>query len=177
MNKKEMLLERLAKVRKSKLIIPDFDNIVDGSYVKSLRQELNMTQRVFAGALGVSEKTVEKWESGGNPIKGAASRIMYLIKNQPSLMNEIYKIEIIEPKTLSQNAAIENYHHDYINITRKKVNFNLIKIVSYHTSNYMDALDMVNWKLTNNEKSYEVIDDNPINEIKQETKQNMMFAA
>lgn len=45
------------------------------AFLKQLRKKLGLSQRVFARVLGVSEKTIEKWEQGKNPIKGAASRL------------------------------------------------------------------------------------------------------
>ena len=47
--------------------------------VKQIRQSLNMTQAVFAGMMGVSQKTVEAWESGRNVPMGPASRFLDLL--------------------------------------------------------------------------------------------------
>ena len=44
-----------------------------------------MSQRVFAGYLGVSDKTVEAWESGVNHPSGAASRILRMIEMDKEL--------------------------------------------------------------------------------------------
>lgn len=46
--------------------------------VKNLRQKLNVSQRDFANCLGVSKKTVEKWESGDNTPSGPAKRMLEL---------------------------------------------------------------------------------------------------
>ena len=40
------------------------DEIVDKEFVKKLREKFDMTQLVFATVLGISKKTVEKWEQG-----------------------------------------------------------------------------------------------------------------
>ena len=38
-----------------------------------------MSQRIFAGYLGVSDKTVEAWEAGTNRPSGAACRILRMM--------------------------------------------------------------------------------------------------
>ena len=48
--------------------------------VKQIRHSLNMTQAVFAGMMGVSQKTVEAWESGRNVPMGPASRLLDLLR-------------------------------------------------------------------------------------------------
>lgn len=53
---------------------------------------------MFSKALGISEKTVEKWEQGANPIKGAASRLLYLIDQDHSLMDKLYRFKVSAQK-------------------------------------------------------------------------------
>lgn len=74
--------------------IPDFDEIVNNSFVKNLRTDLDLTQKVFGNVLGVTKKTIEKWEQGVNPIKGPAARLLYLIEDNPILVNKLYSINI-----------------------------------------------------------------------------------
>lgn len=47
--------------------------------IKRIRLSINMTQTMFAGIMGVSQKTVEAWESGRNVPMGPASRILDLL--------------------------------------------------------------------------------------------------
>lgn len=49
--------------------------------VKSIRKDLGVSQPAFAKCLGVSRKTVEKWESGDNIPSGPASRLLDLFLN------------------------------------------------------------------------------------------------
>ena len=49
--------------------------------VKAIRKELGVSQPAFAKCLGVSRKTVEKWESGDNIPSGPASRLLDLFFN------------------------------------------------------------------------------------------------
>lgn len=46
--------------------------------VKLIRKNLGISQPAFAKCLGVSRKTVEKWESGDNIPSGPASRLLDL---------------------------------------------------------------------------------------------------
>jgi Predicted transcriptional regulator len=58
----------------------------DAKMVKALRQELGLSQSVFAYALGVSKKTVEAWESGRNVPSGAACRLLEVIRKDKALL-------------------------------------------------------------------------------------------
>ena len=49
--------------------------------VKAIRKELGVSQPAFAQCLGVSKKTVEKWESGDNTPSGPASRLLDLFRD------------------------------------------------------------------------------------------------
>ena len=55
--------------------------------IKQIRQKLNMTQKLFASALGVSVKTIEAWESGTNAPMGIANRMLELISRDMELLN------------------------------------------------------------------------------------------
>lgn len=57
--------------------------------IKIIRKRLNLSQNLFAMALGVSKKTVEAWESGRNIPQGPAQRILFIIQNNPVILNEM----------------------------------------------------------------------------------------
>ena len=65
--------------------------VYTASEIKEIRIKHNMTQRLFAKALGVSVKTVESWESGINRPSGIASRILDMLKQDNNLL-ERYSI-------------------------------------------------------------------------------------
>ena len=44
--------------------------------IKEIRNKTKLSQRAFAGYLGVSPKTVEAWEAGTNHPNGSASRLL-----------------------------------------------------------------------------------------------------
>ena len=47
-----------------------------------------MSQKIFASYLGVSDKTVEAWESGTNHPSGAASRLLNMMEMNEKLVEE-----------------------------------------------------------------------------------------
>ena len=61
--------------------VPEFE----ANEIKSIRNELGMTQVLFAGFMGVSPKTVEPWEAGRNMPDGPARRILAMVKMDPGL--------------------------------------------------------------------------------------------
>jgi len=76
--------------------IPDFNDVVNNDFVKDLRTDLELTQKVFGNVLGVTKKTIEKWEQGANPIKGPAARLLYLIDKDNTLVNKLYSVNIVK---------------------------------------------------------------------------------
>ena len=57
--------------------------------VSEVRAELAMTQKAFAELLGVSCRTVEAWESGKSTPTPTAKKLMFLIKEDPSLVQKL----------------------------------------------------------------------------------------
>ncbi len=62
--------------------------------VQAIRKGTGLSQRLFAGYMGVSEKTVEAWESGRNQPSGAASRILHMMEMNSELTKEFPFVEI-----------------------------------------------------------------------------------
>ena len=56
--------------------------------VQGIRKKTGMSQRLFAGYMGVSDKTVEAWEAGTNQPSGAASRILSMMEMDEDLINK-----------------------------------------------------------------------------------------
>ena len=54
--------------------------------VKAIRMSTGMSQKLFAGYLGVSDKTVEAWEAGTNHPSGAASRLLSMMEMDSELV-------------------------------------------------------------------------------------------
>lgn len=56
--------------------------------IKEIRSKQNMTQRLFAEAIGVSPKTIEAWEAGINSPSGTANRILELLNRDNNLFEK-----------------------------------------------------------------------------------------
>lgn len=85
-------IKDLLEPRYLETVFADFDGKIDPSFVKSLREKLGLTQYVFAKMLHVSKKTVEKWEQGGNPIKGGDAALLYLLNKHPEYAKDLIMI-------------------------------------------------------------------------------------
>lgn len=118
---KKFDLSRFDKARTFEIRYLNIDELVDNNFVKRLRRKLNMTQLVFASVLGVTKKTVEKWEQGKNPVKGTSARFLYLLDLKPELISKFYvvksyNIEItydVESEKSYENIKIESVD-DYL---------------------------------------------------------------
>lgn len=73
--------------------INDIDAEITSDFVKELRRKLNLSQKMFAKVLGVSEKTIEKWEQGSIKVKRTASRLLYLLSKHEELLNDLYLVK------------------------------------------------------------------------------------
>ena len=124
MNKKS--LNVFNKIKKYHIEYIDIESVVTNKFVKELRQKLNMTQAVFAEILGVTKKTIEKWEQGKNPVKGCSARLLYALNENPELINMFYVFEIIEPNTIQNDNSIKEItnekHTTFINQKEFKLN-------------------------------------------------------
>jgi len=78
---------RSAKVRIEPLM--SFDK----AEIKAIRNNVKMTQVVFAKFLGVSTKTVEAWEAGRNIPDGPARRMLSMLKQDPSIPEKYRFVE------------------------------------------------------------------------------------
>lgn len=67
--------------------------IVEPNYtsqdVVRTRKSLNMTQKTLALTLGVSQRTVEAWETGKNIPSGAAQKLLFLFDHDHSLVKRL----------------------------------------------------------------------------------------
>jgi len=57
--------------------------------VLKVRRTLNLSQRGFAAAIGVSTRTVEAWENGRSVPSGVATRMLHLIETDNSLIDKL----------------------------------------------------------------------------------------
>ena len=70
--------------------------VYDANSVKKIRKETGLSQKLFAGYMGVSDKTVEAWEAGTNHPSGAASRILRMMEMDKEL---VFKFPFVKSAT------------------------------------------------------------------------------
>ena len=110
----------IEKARKYEVKFYDIDSEIDGNKVKALRNQLNMSQTFFAEVLGLSKKTIEKWEQGKNSIKGTSSRLLYLIEKDHTLLDSFFS----ESRT---GSHVQSKFRDDFLIIAEPVNHNKTK--------------------------------------------------
>lgn len=79
--------------RRTMTVIPV--KVYQADEVKKIRLSFGMSQKIFAGYMGVSDKTVEAWESGTNRPSGAASRILTMMEMDENLVNEFPFVTVV----------------------------------------------------------------------------------
>lgn len=68
-------------------------DVVDKDFIKGLRNKLDFTQVVFASVLGVSIKTVEKWEQGSVEPRDMVKKFLYILNLHPDLIRDLYSFK------------------------------------------------------------------------------------
>jgi putative transcriptional regulator len=61
--------------------------IYKGTDVRSIRNNLRLSQNGLALALGVSKRTVEAWEAGKNNPSNTTNKLLYLIEKRRELLD------------------------------------------------------------------------------------------
>lgn len=80
------------KYRGTTIEVPDTRAIVDGEFVVRVRKKLGMGQKPFARILGITERTLNRWEHEKIFIGNSSSRLLYLLDKNPDLIFELYNI-------------------------------------------------------------------------------------
>ena len=75
------------KLKRHKVIVEPVKTY-EASEVKRIRNATGMSQKTFANYMGVSDKTVEAWESGRNHPSGAASRLLRMMEMDADLIKK-----------------------------------------------------------------------------------------
>ena len=71
---------------------------IDKHFVKQFRTNNHLTQIALANVLGVTKKTIEKWEQGVNNINGSSAVLLKLLNDNPTLLSQLYNVKIVEGK-------------------------------------------------------------------------------
>lgn len=79
------------------IVTPDYD-VVDGLYIKNLREGINVTRKVFAQIIGVTEDTVVDWEDDVRRPNNCALRLLLLLNNHIKIASDLFSIEMKKNK-------------------------------------------------------------------------------
>jgi putative transcriptional regulator len=64
-------------------------HVYDREAIRQIRLQSNLTLKSFAFCMGVSQKTVESWESGVNAPSGASCRLLQILEKKPNAFREL----------------------------------------------------------------------------------------
>ena len=76
------------RIRRGTASTPPPPPAYDAARIRGLRVRLGFTQRSFARALNVSDKTVKAWEQGVNTPSGASLRLLEVVERHPEALHE-----------------------------------------------------------------------------------------
>ena len=99
------------------------DQIKIGAFLKQLRKEQELTQEALAERLGVSNRTVSRWETGSNmPDIGMLIEIAELYGvGIPEIINAERKSELMNQETKETAAAMAEYSRNEVKTGKRKV--------------------------------------------------------
>lgn len=106
-------LSFISKTEKYSVEFFNIEKLVTADFVKELRNKLNMSQVFFSKVLGVSNKTIEKWEQGKNPISGTAARLLFSISLNPDLLNDYFcekKVTASNDEAIQKIYTVSNFN-------------------------------------------------------------------
>lgn len=118
----------LRKVLKSKKVeVTYLTPEVDKEFVKDFRKKFDLTQTALANTLGVTKKTVEKWEQGINKVSGSSAILFRLLSMNPELIQQLYAVSNDISKSEIENSkekmrTMKSTEVGYVNKNNQKNN-------------------------------------------------------
>lgn len=92
---RRLIMINIDKLLESKRVEVTFAEInVNGAYVKRFRIDHGLTQVALANIIGVTKKTIEKWEQGVNNVGGSSAVLFKLLNDNPELIDQLYKVNV-----------------------------------------------------------------------------------
>ena len=80
--------------------------------IVQLREQLRVTQRVFAQMLNVSPRTVQDWERGLRTPTQSSLRLLQVIQQRPEVFAEVVGLSDSElARPVSKNTRQKSRHH------------------------------------------------------------------
>lgn len=71
------------------------ENDIDFKFVKMFRLHFGLTQIALANLMGVTKKTVEKWEQGKNKVNGSSAVLFTLLFENPELIKKLRQVKMV----------------------------------------------------------------------------------
>jgi putative transcriptional regulator len=83
----EEILESLQEIKRFKKGEADLKthSLRDPLKPREIRQRLNLSQREFAGLMGVSARTIQDWEQGRRNPRGPAVELLRIAEQHPEI--------------------------------------------------------------------------------------------
>lgn len=116
MEKKIMIdINKLLESRRLEVKIAEIR--IDKHFVKQFRTNHHLTQVALANILGVTKKTIEKWEQGVNNINGSSAVLLKLLNDNPTLLSQLYSVKVVDGK--QESDAYETIESKVITFSKK----------------------------------------------------------
>ena len=104
---------------------------IDKHFVKEFRKNNQLTQVALANILGVTKKTIEKWEQGVNNINGSSAVLLKLLNDNPNLLSQLYSVKVAEGKQeVEQYETIDSRVVTVSEKSRKPVPISLMPVAA-----------------------------------------------
>lgn len=100
-----------------RVVVRYLDTNINGEFVKKLREKYKLTQIALANVLGVSKKTIEKWEQGVNSVKGSSAVLLSLIDEYPDILSRIREVKIVPAKYSMTFNYSDSYRENSVTYT------------------------------------------------------------
>lgn len=68
-------------------------NRIDGTFIAHFRNKHNLSQQALANIMGMSYKTILRWERRKKPIKGSAAVLLSLLNDDDALLEKVYCVK------------------------------------------------------------------------------------
>lgn len=108
---------------------------ITADYVKEFRRKYRLTQIALANIMGVTKKTIEKWEQGKNKVSGSSSVLFTLLSNNENLLSQLRMVKIIAADGTEEDFKL--IAQDYYSIPTRNVDLDII--VEYPNEGYIAA--------------------------------------
>lgn len=109
---------------------------VDGTFIEHFRNKHNLTQYALANIMGVSYKTILRWERRKKPIKGSAAVLLSLLNDNDELVESVYRVKHYKE---AEQGESENCDHNSTGVGKLKLSLAREMIVKNGSLRYYEC--------------------------------------